>query len=267
MSAYKRLIQWSYSHLKNAQWCSFGICSTFESQVQPSPTHTNDMSLIQLKDVNIFQGKHLVLSDVNFNIDAGEFVYLIGQTGSGKSSVLKTLYGDLPLTQGTGSVGEHNLSTLKDKDIPALRRDLGIVFQDFQLLSDRSVADNLDFVLRATGWKDKDKRSARIIEVLSMVGMQHKKHKSTFEISGGEQQRVSIARALLNDPKVILADEPTGNLDPRTSEEIMSLLLGLVDQNKAVLMATHDFQLIHKYSNRTLKVDQGSVSDTMVQNF
>jgi len=160
------------------------------------------MALVALKNASIFQGKHLVLSAVNFEIAAGEFVYLIGQTGSGKSSVLKTLYGDLPLTQGEGHVADHALNGLKDKHIPALRRDLGIVFQDFQLLSDRSVEGNLDFVLRATGWKDKEARSKRIVEVLSLVGMQHKKHKSTFEISGGEQQRVAIARALLNDPKI-----------------------------------------------------------------
>lgn len=225
------------------------------------------MSLITLENANIFQGKHLVLSNVNFSVEAGEFVYLIGQTGSGKSSVLKTLYGDLRLEQGKGQVAGHELVGLRDKDIPTLRRDLGIVFQDFQLLSDRSVEGNLDFVLRATGWKDKDKRAQRIHEVLSLVGMQNKKHKSTFEISGGEQQRVAIARALLNDPKVILADEPTGNLDPRTSEEIMALMLSLAGQDKAVLMATHDYQLIHKYANRTLKVHGGEVVDTMVQNF
>ena len=225
------------------------------------------MSLITLENANIFQGKHLVLSNVNFSVEAGEFVYLIGQTGSGKSSVLKTLYGDLRLEQGKGQVAGHELVGLRDKDIPTLRRDLGIVFQDFQLLSDRSVEGNLDFVLRATGWKDKNKRAQRIHEVLSLVGMQNKKHKSTFEISGGEQQRVAIARALLNDPKVILADEPTGNLDPRTSEEIMALMLSLAGQDKAVLMATHDYQLIHKYANRTLKVHGGEVADTMVQNF
>lgn len=238
-----------------------------ESPQRAPKRNTALMSLISLNNANIFQGKHLVLSNVHFEIAAGEFVYLIGQTGSGKSSVLKTLYGDLPLTQGTGSVAGHDLSGLKDTDIPALRRDLGIVFQDFQLLSDRSVEDNLDFVLRATGWKDKSKRAERIVEVLSLVGMQNKKHKSTFEISGGEQQRVAIARALLNDPKVILADEPTGNLDPRTSEEIMTLLLSLAGQDKAVLMATHDFQLIHKYTNRTLKVQGGEVTDNLVQNF
>ena len=173
----------------------------------------------------------------------------------------------MPLTQGEGRVANHELNGLKDKSIPALRRDLGIVFQDFQLLSDRSVEGNLDFVLRATGWKDKEARAKRIIEVLSLVGMQNKKHKSTFEISGGEQQRVAIARALLNDPKIILADEPTGNLDPRTSEEIMSLLLSLTEKGKAVLMATHDFQLIHKYANRTLKVENGGVSSAQVQAF
>lgn len=224
------------------------------------------MALIELKNATIFQGKHLVLSDVNFKIEGGEFVYLIGQTGSGKSSILKTLYGDLPLKQGEGAVAGHNLVGLKDKNIPALRRDLGIVFQDFQLLSDRSVEDNLDFVLRATGWSDKSKRNTRILEVLSLVGMQNKKHKSTFEISGGEQQRVAIARALLNRPKVILADEPTGNLDPRTSEEIMALLLSLAGNDTAIVMATHDFQMIHKYANRTLKVQQGKVLDAMVSN-
>ena len=224
------------------------------------------MATIEVQNANVFQGKHLVLTDVSFKIDTGEFVYLIGQTGSGKSSLLKTLYGDLPLAQGTATVAGHRLNGLRSKDIPALRRDIGIVFQDFQLLSDRSVEANLDFVLRATGWKDKEKRSARIVEVLTLVGMQNKKHKSTFEISGGEQQRVAIARALLNAPKVILADEPTGNLDPRTSEEIMSLLLSLTDQNTAVLMATHDYQMIHKYANRTLKVRVGKVEDSVVSN-
>lgn len=224
------------------------------------------MAIIQLKNADIFQGKHLVLNDVSFEINAGEFVYLIGQTGSGKSSLLKTLYGDLPLKSGQGVVAGHNLAGLRSKNIPPLRRDIGIVFQDFQLLSDRSVEANLDFVLRATGWKDKEKRNQRIIEVLSLIGMQNKRHKSTFEISGGEQQRVAIARALLNSPKVILADEPTGNLDPRTSEEIMRLLLSLTDQNTAVLMATHDYQMIHKYANRTLKVSHSKVEDSIVSN-
>jgi cell division transport system ATP-binding protein len=154
---------------------------------------------------------------------------------------------------------------LKDKDIPSLRRELGIVFQDFQLLTDRTVEANLDFVLRATGWKDKEERGKRIVEVLSWVGMQNKKHKSPFEISGGEQQRVAIARALLNDPKIILADEPTGNLDPRTSEEIMALLLRLTEENKSVIMATHDYQMIHKYHQRTLKVAEGTVTDNKGQ--
>lgn len=224
------------------------------------------MALVQLKNAAIFHDKHLVLDRVSFSVEAGEFVYLIGQTGSGKSSLLKTLYGDLPLKKGEGQLGKHALFGLKDKHIPALRRDLGIVFQDFQLLTDRSIEGNLDFVLRATGWKDKQKRAARIVEVLSKVGMQNKKHKSPFEISGGEQQRVVIARALLNDPPVILADEPTGNLDPRTSEEIMSLLLSLTEQGRTVIMATHDFQLIHKYPQRTLKVQEGTLVDTLVKN-
>jgi cell division transport system ATP-binding protein len=243
-----------------AHW--FGISYTFES----FEYFSSSMATIELKNTTIFQGNHLVLSNVSFKINTGEFVYLIGQTGSGKSSLLKTLYGDLPLNEGTGEVAGHQLNGLKTSSIPALRRDIGIVFQDFQLLSDRSVEANLDFVLRATGWKDKAKRSERIIEVLSLVGMQNKRHKSTFEISGGEQQRVAIARALLNAPKVILADEPTGNLDPRTSEEIMSLLLSLADQNTAILMATHDYQMIHKYSNRTLKVSSGKLEDSVVSN-
>jgi len=223
------------------------------------------MALVSLNKASVFHGKHLVLSNVNFEINEGEFVYLIGQTGSGKSSLLKTLYGDLSLQVGEGKVGTHQLIGLKDKDIPGLRRELGIVFQDFQLLTDRTVEANLDFVLRATGWKDKEERTKRITEVLSWVGMQNKKHKNPFEISGGEQQRVAIARALLNDPKIILADEPTGNLDPRTSEEIMALLLRLTEENKAVIMATHDYQMIHKYSARTLKVAKGTVSDNKGQ--
>ena len=247
---------------KNVRAHWFGISYTFDS----SESFSSNMATIELKNTTIFQGKLMILNDVSFKINTGEFVYLIGQTGSGKSSLLKTLYGDLPLNQGTGSVAGHQLNGLKTKSIPALRRDIGIVFQDFQLLSDRSVEANLDFVLRATGWKDKTKRSERILEVLSLVGMQNKRHKSTFEISGGEQQRVAIARALLNSPIVILADEPTGNLDPRTSEEIISLLLSLADQNTAILMATHDYQMIHKYSNRTLKVSGGKLEDSVVSN-
>lgn len=223
------------------------------------------MPLVSLDKASIFQGKHLVLSDVSFDVQPGEFIYLIGQTGSGKSSLLKTLYGDLELKVGDGKVGSHFLRSLKNKDIPKLRRELGIVFQDFQLLTDRSIEANLDFVLRATGWKEKNKRNKRILEVLSWVGMQHKKHKNPFEISGGEQQRVAIARALLNDPKIILADEPTGNLDPRTSEEIMALLLRLTEEQKSVIMATHDYQMIHKYHQRTLKVADGTVSDNKGQ--
>ena len=223
------------------------------------------MALVSLDKASIFQGKHLVLSNVSFDVQPGKFIYLIGQTGSGKSSLLKTLYGDLPLQVGSGQVGTHDLKRLKDKDIPSLRRELGIVFQDFQLLTDRTVEANLDFVLRATGWKDKEERAKRIVEVLSWVGMQNKKHKSLFEISGGEQQRVAIARALLNNPKIILADEPTGNLDPRTSEEIMALLLRLTEENKSVIMATHDYQMMHKYYQRTLKVAEGKVTDNKGQ--
>jgi cell division transport system ATP-binding protein len=219
--------------------------------------------VLEVKHADIFQRDNLVLSDVNLRIEPGQFVYLIGATGSGKSSLLKTLYGDLPLTKGEGTVADYDLTSLKEKDIPYLRRKLGIVFQDFQLLTDRNIHDNLLFVLKATGWKDKKKMDNKINEVLKKVGMGTKGHKMPFQISGGEQQRVAIARSLLNDPDLILADEPTGNLDPSTSEEIMILLTEICKNGKAILMATHDYALILKFPNHTLKIEGGRVHETM----
>ncbi len=219
----------------------------------------SDTSIIKLQDASIYQREHLILSNVNIEVKPNEFIYLIGQTGSGKSSLLKTLYGDLPLKDGTGQVCGYDLRTLKDKEIPYLRRKMGIVFQDFQLLTDRSVSDNLLFVLKATGWKNKTEMAAKINEVLEKVGMATKGFKMPYQLSGGEQQRVAVARALLNDPELILADEPTGNLDPGTSEEIMILLNQISESGRAILMATHDYSLILKFPNRTLKCEEGQV--------
>ena len=215
--------------------------------------------IIDINSAKIFQKNNLVLQDVNVKIGAGEFVYLIGKTGSGKSSLLKTLYGDLALKEGEATVCDFDLKTIKRRQIPFLRRKLGIVFQDFQLLTDRSVEDNLKFVLQATGWKEKAKISARIAEVLENVGLGAKGYKFPHELSGGEQQRVVIARALLNEPDLILADEPTGNLDPDTSEEIMNLLFDISKKGKAILMATHDFHLMAKFKTRTIKCENSTV--------
>jgi len=219
--------------------------------------------MLQLKKAAIYQDKVLVLSDVNIKIEKGEFVYLIGKTGSGKSSLMKVFYGDLPLTEGEGTIVGYDLRSLKESQIPFLRRKLGIVFQDFKLLLDRNVFDNLAFVLKATGWNDKALIKAKIEAVLKKVEMQSKAYKMPFELSGGEQQRIAIARALLNDPDMILADEPTGNLDPKTSVEVMQVLQDINKSGKTVLMATHDYALILKFPNKTLRCDDGKVFEVV----
>jgi cell division transport system ATP-binding protein len=219
-------------------------------------------AIIDLRRVNIYQSGNLILRDVNISVDKGEFVYLVGKTGTGKSSLLKTLYGDLELTEGEGTVAGHNLRELTWKTVPFLRRNLGVVFQDFQLLTDRNVHDNLKFVLKATGWKDDKLMTDKINDVLDKVGLRTKGFKMPFELSGGEQQRVDIARALLNSPKLILADEPTGNLDPQTSDEIMQLLFQICrDSNTTIVMATHDYMVINKFPARTVKTEDGKVWD------
>ena len=211
--------------------------------------------ILQLKDVAVYQNNNLILSNINLAIGKGELVYLIGKTGSGKSSLIKLLYGDLPLTQGQGKVVGFNLNKLNEDKIPLLRRKLGVVFQDFKLLTDRSVYDNLAFVLKATGWTDKIAIKNRIKEVLTKVKMETKDFKFPHELSGGEQQRVAIARALLNNPELILADEPTGNLDPETSVEIMQVLKEINASGRTILRATHDYALILKFPSKTLKCD------------
>lgn len=221
--------------------------------------------VVSIRNANIHQGENLILEDVSFDINKGEFVYLIGKTGTGKSSLLKTLYGELPLKQGSGTVVGFDLKGMTWKKVPFLRRNLGVVFQDFQLLTDRNVHENLKFVLKATGWEDKKAMDDKINDVLDKVGLRSKGFKYPFELSGGEQQRVDIARALLNSPKLILADEPTGNLDPETSDEIMQLLFLIAkDFGTSVIMATHDFIVINKYPSRMLTTERGKVFDTPV---
>ncbi len=219
-------------------------------------------TIISFKGCNIYQQDHLVLSDVNLDLKKGEFVYLIGKVGSGKTSLIKTINAQLPLEEGEGTVAGFDLNNLRKKDIPLLRRKLGIVFQDFQLLTDRSVFANLEFVLKATGWRNKQEIDERIGEVLDKVGLGTKGYKMPHQLSGGEQQRVVIARALLNDPDIILADEPTGNLDPDTSEDIIKILIQISKNGRAVVFATHNYTLLKKYIARTVKCENGRISET-----
>jgi cell division transport system ATP-binding protein len=219
--------------------------------------------ILSLQNVSIYQEKNPVLTNVNLEVNRGEFIYLIGKTGSGKSSFLKTLYADLPLTDGEGTIVEYDLKALKENDIPYLRRKLGVVFQDFKLLPDRNVKENLLFVLKATGWTVIEEMDVKIDEVLDKVGMKNYQTKMPHQLSGGEQQRIAIARALLNDPELILADEPTGNLDPQTSVEVMEVLRKINENGKTVLMATHDYALLLKFPSKTLKFEEGKVFEVV----
>lgn len=218
-------------------------------------------AIIELKDCNIWQQDHLVLSGVSLQVNKGEFMYLVGKVGSGKTSLIKTLNAQLPLREGTGIVAGYNLSKLRTRDIPMLRRKIGIVFQDFQLLTDRTVHENLEFVLKATGWKNRQETDTRIGEVLEKVGLGLKGYKMPHQLSGGEQQRVVIGRALLNDPEIILADEPTGNLDPETSEGIIHLLRDISTTGRAVVVATHNYTILKKFPSRTVKCEGGKLSE------
>ena len=222
-------------------------------------------NIVSFSDATIKQNGKTVLKDVSIDVPEGSFVFLIGRTGSGKSSLIKTIYGDLKLEDGLGSVGEFDLLRLKSKEIPLLRRSLGVVFQDFKLLPDRNIYENLKFVLKATGWRDINKINQRIDEVLKMVGITINKNKVPFELSGGEQQRIAIARALLNDPKLIIADEPTGNLDPQTSQDIMQLFKLLHKRGMTLLMATHDYQMIVKFPGKIFKCEDGKVFEVVAK--
>lgn len=220
---------------------------------------SSEQTVINLNNVSVYQDKNLILNNISLQIDKGEFVYLIGKTGSGKSSLLQLLYGDLHLNHGEGTVTDFDLRKLKSKDVPFLRRKIGIIFQDFQLMGDRSVRENLMFVMKATGWNDSQKIDLRIREVLENVGLGTKGFKMPHELSGGEQQRLVIARALINEPELIIADEPTGNLDPDTSTEIMSLLFDIAKSGRSVVMATHNYTLIEKFPSRVIKCEQGQL--------
>ena len=220
-------------------------------------------TIASLKNVNIFQEQNMILKNVSLEVNRGDFIYIIGKTGSGKSSFMKTLYADLPLTEGEGSIVDFDLAKLKEKDIPYLRRKIGIVFQDFKLLPDRSIFDNLEFVLKATGWIEKAEMKQKIDEVMEKVGMKSMLHKMPHQLSGGEQQRVAIARALLNDPELILADEPTGNLDPQTSVEVMEVLRKINQNGKTIIMCTHDYALIMKFPSKTLKCEDSTIFEVV----
>lgn len=219
--------------------------------------------VLSLKNVTIFQDSNAVLTDINLEVNHGEFIYIIGKTGSGKSSLLKTLYADLKLKEGEGSFVDYDLKTLRERDIPYLRRKIGIVFQDFKLLPDRDVHDNLLFVLKATGWSEKQEMEVKINEVLDKVGLKSAAHKMPHQVSGGEQQRIAVARALLNDAEIILADEPTGNLDPQTSVEVMQLLRDINQNGKTIIMATHDYALLMKFPSKTLKCEGGKIFEVV----
>lgn len=219
--------------------------------------------VVSLNNVTIYQDHRIILSNVNLEVNNGEFIYIIGKTGAGKSSFMKTLYGDLPLTEGQGSIVGYDLAKLKESQIPFLRRKIGIVFQDFKLLPDRTITENMLFVLRATGWKDKMEMHTKIEELLTKVDMKAQANKMPHQLSGGEQQRVAIARAMLNDPELILADEPTGNLDPQTSVEVMETLRKINANGKTVIMATHDYALLLKFPSKTLKVDNGTMFEVV----
>ena len=220
-------------------------------------------TIASLKNVNIFQEQNMILKNVSLEVNRGDFIYIIGKTGSGKSSFMKTLYADLPLTEGEGSIVDFDLAKLKERDIPYLRRKIGIVFQDFKLLPDRSIFENLEFVLKATGWIEKAEMKQKIDEVMEKVGMKSMLHKMPHQLSGGEQQRVAIARALLNDPELILADEPTGNLDPQTSVEVMEVLRKINQNGKTIIMCTHDYALIMKFPSKTLKCEDSTIFEVV----
>ena len=219
--------------------------------------------ILFLRNVTIYQEEKVILSNINLEVNHGEFIYIIGKTGSGKSSFMKTLYGDLPLTEGEGHIVDFDLVTLEEKQIPYLRRKIGIVFQDFQLLPDRNVNENMLFVLKATGWTDKTEMQVKIDDVLQRVGMAGLTNKMPHQLSGGEQQRVAIARALLNDPELILADEPTGNLDPQTSAEVLGVLKKINENGKTVIMATHDYAVIMKFPAKTLKCEDNTIFEVV----
>lgn len=224
----------------------------------------SEENIIELVNADIVQRDHVVLSDISLEIKTGEFVYLIGKVGSGKSSLIKTLNAELPLIKGAGKVSGFDLAELKSRDIPFLRRKLGVVFQDFRLLSDRNVYDNLAFVLKATDWKDEKEIEDRVLQVLDKVAMTHKLMSMTHQLSGGEQQRVVIARALLNNPEIILADEPTGNLDPQTSIDLLQIFKDLNEQGKTVVIATHDYPLIRRFPARIITVDEQKIYETVI---